>query len=77
MIPAMKNGNKILDRMIFLWRESNEYTCTRQNPYEEEYSKAHKEFTEKYGFLGEKLQTEKELEENRKTRRRGNRALYG
>ena len=58
--------DKILDRMIFLWRESNEYTCTRQNPYEEEYSKAHKEFTEKYGFLGEKLQTEKELEENRK-----------
>ena len=26
----------ILDRMIFLWRESNEYPCTRQNPYEKE-----------------------------------------
>ena len=36
------------------------------NPYEEEYSKAHREFTDKYGFLGEKLQTEAELEENRK-----------
>ena len=42
--------DKILDRMIFLWKESNEYTCARQNPYEEEYAKAHEEFTEKYGF---------------------------
>lgn len=58
--------NKILDHMIFLWRESNEYTCTQKNPYEEEYRKAHKEFIDKYGFLGEKLQTEEELEENRK-----------
>ena len=58
--------DKILDHMIFLWKESNEYTCARQNPYEEEYAKAHEEFTEKYGFLGEKLQTEEELEENRK-----------
>lgn len=58
--------DKILDHMIFLWRESNEYTCTRKNPYEEEHHKAHKKFTEKYGLLGEKLQTEEELEENRK-----------
>lgn len=58
--------NKLLDRMIFLWRESNEDTCTRKNPYEEEHSKAHEEFTGKYGFWGEKLQTEEELEENRK-----------
>lgn len=58
--------DKILTHMIFLWRESNEYTCTRTNPYEEEYWKAHREFTDKYGFLGEKLQTEAELEENRK-----------
>ena len=58
--------DRILERMIFLWRESNEYTCTRKNPYEEEHTKAYEEFTEKYGFLGEKLQTAKELEENRK-----------
>lgn len=58
--------DKILDRMIYLWRESNEYTCTRKNPYEEEHHKAHEEFTEKYGLLGEKLQTEEKLEENRK-----------
>ncbi len=58
--------NKILDRMIFLWRESNEDTCTMKNPYEEEHSKAHEEFIEKYGLLGEKLQTEEELAENQK-----------
>ncbi len=58
--------NKILDRMIFLWRESKEDTCTQKNPYEEEYDKASREFHEKYGIFGEKLQTEAELEENRK-----------
>lgn len=58
--------DKLLDCMIFLWREANEDTCCRKNAYEEEYNKAREEFTEKYGFLGEKLQTETELEENRK-----------
>ena len=58
--------DKLLDHMIFLWKESAENTCTRKNPYEEEYDKAHAEFTDKYGLLGEKLQTEEELEENRK-----------
>ena len=58
--------DKILDRMIFLWRESNEYTCTRKNPYDEGHSKTYEEFIGKYGFLGKKLQTEEELEENRK-----------
>lgn len=58
--------DKILDYMIFLWRESNEDTCTRKNPYAEEYQNAHKEFENKYGFWGVKLQTEAELEANRK-----------
>ena len=58
--------NKILDHMIFLWREADEDTCMRKNPYDEEYYKAHEEFEEKYGFWGEKLQTEEELEANRK-----------
>lgn len=30
--------DKILNYMIFLWRESAEDTCTRKNPYEEERS---------------------------------------
>ena len=58
--------NKILDCMIFLWRESNESTCTRKNPFEDQYSKASEEFTEIYGFSGEKLQTAAEIEFNRK-----------
>ncbi len=58
--------NKVLDHMIFLWKESNEDTCARKNPYDEEYHKAHKEFEDKYGFWGEKLQTKAELEANRK-----------
>ena len=58
--------DKLLDHMIVLWRESAEDTCTRKNPYEEEYDRAHAEFTDKYGFLVEKLQTEEELGENRK-----------
>ncbi len=56
----------ILDKMIFLWKESVEDTCSRKNAYEEEYDKAHNEFIEKYGFGGEKLQTEEELEQKRK-----------
>ena len=63
---CLEEWDSTLDRMIFLWRESNEYACTRKNPYEEEHQKAHEEFTEKYGLLGEKLQTEEELAENRK-----------
>ena len=65
--------DKILDKMIFLWRESREETCSRKNPFEEGYDKAFDEFHEKYGFLGEKLQTEAELEENRK---RGGGGMY-
>ena len=58
--------DKILDMMIFLWKEISEDTCSKKNPYEDEYMKAFDEFTDKYGLLGEKLQTEEELEENRK-----------
>ena len=39
-----------------------------------EHSKAFEEFTEKYGFLGEKLQTAEELEGNRK--RGGGRTIH-
>ena len=59
---------------IFLWKETDENICSRKNPYEEEYSKACDEFFERYGFRGEKLQTEDELEENRK--RGGGRTIH-
>jgi hypothetical protein len=58
--------NKILDHMIFLWRELGEDTCTRKNLYEAEYLKAYEVFVEKYGFGGEKLRTDEELEKDRK-----------
>ena len=41
-------------------------TCSEKNPYEDEHSKAFDEFHNKYGLFGSKLQTEKELEENKK-----------
>ena len=47
--------DRILDRMIFLWRETDEETCSKKNSYEDEYMKALDEFTEQYGILGEKL----------------------
>lgn len=57
---------EILDKMIFYWKESNEETCSRKNPYEEEHTKAFSEFTDKYGLFGEKLQTPEELEASKK-----------
>lgn len=58
--------DKILDRMIFLWREVDEDTCSKKNPYDDAYTKAFTEFEDKYGIFGTKLQTEEELEENGK-----------
>lgn len=56
-----KEWDEILDRMIFLWRECNEDTCSQRNAYEEEHSRASEEFSKKYGLFGEKLQTEEEI----------------
>lgn len=57
---------KILNEMIFYWKESCEETCSRKNPYEAEHTKAFSEFTDKYGLFGEKLQTPEELEASKK-----------
>lgn len=54
---------KLLDRMIFLLKESDEETCQKKNPYDDEYWKAYDEFNEKYGRWGCKLQTEDEKKE--------------
>ena len=45
---GMERWKDILSEMIFLFREANEDTCTKKNPYEEEYDREFKEFTEKY-----------------------------
>ena len=59
-MDAWKN---VLDRMIFLLKEADEETCSRKNPYEEEYEKAWEEFMEKYGDWGEKLMTDQERQD--------------
>ena len=60
----MKAWKAVLDRMIFLMKEADEDTCTRENPYEAEHKKASDEFTEKYGLFGEKLLTDAERKES-------------
>lgn len=58
--------DEILERMIFLWKDTSRGTCSKKNPYEAEYKKDHEEFMKKYGIFGEKLQTPEELKTNRK-----------
>lgn len=48
--------DKILEEMIFLFREMNEETCQKKNIFEDEHRKVQNEFEEKYGFFGEKLE---------------------
>jgi len=64
---GMKAWKDILDEMIFLLREADEDTCTRKNPYEEEWEQAYEEFNDKYGIFGEKLLTEEDLAKAAKT----------
>lgn len=44
--------NKILARMAFLFREANEETCQRKNPYDEEYTVVLDKFVNRFGFNG-------------------------
>lgn len=56
----------VLDEMIFLFTEAHEKTCSKENPYDDEYYTASNEFTKKYGTLGEKLRTPEEIEKDSK-----------
>ena len=53
--------------MEFLFREANEKTCCRKNPYEDAHNQARETYIQKYGMFGEKLKTkeEKELEKKK------------
>lgn len=57
--------NEILERMIFLWQESSEETCSKKNRYEARYWSCHREFEKKYGLFGCKLMTEEEKKASR------------
>ena len=56
--------DKILEEMIFLFSEMNEDTCQKKNIYEKEHEKVSKEFEEKYGIFGEKLEKHNNNHEN-------------
>ena len=58
---------EILSEMLFLLREANEDTCSKANPYEEEYHRVSEDFCKKYGEWGEKLLTEEEKETAKKS----------
>lgn len=45
----MRKWIAVLNRMIFLLRETDEETCSRKNPYEEEYFQAWEEYGDQYG----------------------------
>lgn len=60
---GQKQWEAILDRMIFLLREMNEDTCSFQNPYETEFLAMEEDFRKKYGFGGERLQSEEEKQQ--------------
>ena len=61
--------NAILDEMIFLFREMNEDTCSKQNPLEKEWHRRYKEFEKQYGLFGEKLKTEEDRKDEQENRR--------
>ena len=58
--------DRVLDRMIFLWRESSEETCSKKNPYERKHSEAYKKFSRRFGEFGEKLLTKEEKKGNKR-----------
>lgn len=60
---------EVLSRLAFLLREANEDTCSKVNPYEDEYHRALEEFREKYGEWGEKLLTKEEKAASKKSGR--------
>ena len=57
----------ILGRMVFLLNEMDEDTCSRQNPYADEWWFFHERFKEKYPKGGDELKTKEELAEERIT----------
>ena len=58
----VRKWNRTLKRMEFLFREANEETCRRKNPYQDAHNEAMAAFTRQYGMFGEKLKTKEEKE---------------
>lgn len=49
---AFEKWKGILTEMAFLFREANEETCQRKNPYAEEHANVLHKFFERFGFNG-------------------------
>lgn len=49
---AFEKWKGILTEMTFLFREANEETCQRKNPYAEEHANVLHKFFERFGFNG-------------------------
>ena len=54
--------SNLLSKIVYLFRESRDETCSMKNPYAEEHLKILSGFWDKYGIFGEKM----ESKENRK-----------
>ena len=63
---AVKKWEEILSQIAFLLGEANYDTCTKKNPYEDEFHHIRKEFKAKYGEFGEKLMTKEEKKRAKK-----------
>ena len=63
---AVKKWDEILSQIAFLLGEANYDTCTKKNPYEDEFHRIRKEFKAKYGEFGEKLMTKEEKKRAKK-----------
>ena len=63
---ATQKWDDILSEMAYLLREASENTCSKKNRYEDQVDIARDEFSRKYGILGEKLRTLKEIEQDEK-----------
>lgn len=67
-----KRWEGTLLHMAFLADEMQEDTCSMINPFKKENDRIHKTFTKKYGFWGEKLNTE----EDKKKKENGFYTMY-
>ena len=62
---AIAEWDSILSEIAFLFREANEETCLKKNPYKDDWHKAQQEFAKEYGERGEKLRTSEEIEKEK------------
>lgn len=56
----LKRWLDMIQHLAFLADEMNENKCSMKNPYDKEWNRIERIFEKKYGFLGEKLQTEED-----------------